>query len=407
MIRRSPSTARPRIALYSHDTMGLGHIRRNQLIAKALAAPPLNASVLLITGVREGGAFPVPHGIDSISLPAYRKEADGSYGARSLDIGVAHLSRLRSDLIDMALRSFAPDLFVADNAPLGALNELAPALERMRDDGETRCVLGLRDILDDPATVSREWQSRGNFDAIRKYYDAVWVYGDPTLYDTVREYRFPVDIAAKTTYLGLLDPCPPDECPPVTASAKRLILCSAGGGQDGFELARSFAKAPLPWDATGMIVTGPFMPKDKREAMHELARRRDNLEIVEAIYDPIPLLCRADGVIGMAGYNTVNEMLALGKRALLVPRTVPRTEQLIRAERLAELGLVTCMTHEEATPAAIARWLAVPPPFKNARARLDFSGRESVLDQVALLIGEGASFIPVQPYREEIRSLVA
>lgn len=399
--------ARPRIALYSHDTMGLGHIRRNQLIAKTLAAPPLNANVLLITGVREGGAFPVPHGIDSISLPAYCKEADGSYGARSLDIGVAHLSRLRSDLIDMALRSFAPDLFIADNVPLGALNELAPALKRMRADGDTRCVLGLRDILDDPATVAREWTVRGNFDAIRDYYDAVWIYGDPALYDTERKYGFPEDVAAKTSYLGLLDPCPPSKYKSFAENGKRLILCSAGGGQDGFELAQSFAAAALPYDATGMIVTGPFMPKDKRDALHTLAQQRDNLDIVEAIYDPIPLLCRADSVIGMAGYNTVNEMLALGKRALLVPRMVPRTEQLIRAERLAELGLVTCMKHEEATPTAISRWLLSPPLHNNARARLDFSGLESVLEQVAILIGEGSSFTPVQPYREEVSALVA
>ncbi len=407
MIRFHTATAKPRIALYSHDTMGLGHIRRNQLIAKALAGPPLNASVLLITGVREGGAFPVPHGIDSISLPAYCKEADGSYGARSLDIGVEHLSRLRSDLIDMALRSFAPNLFIADNVPLGALGELAPALERMRDEDETRCVLGLRDILDDPASVAREWRSRGNFEAIRKYYDAVWVYGDPTLYNTVREYGFPADVRAKTAFLGLLDPCPPDECAPFTSCAERLILCSAGGGQDGFALAQSFARAPLPSDAKGMIVTGPFMPKDKRGILHSLAEQRETIEIVEAIYDPIPLLCRADSVIGMAGYNTVNEMLALGKRALLVPRMVPRTEQLIRAERLAELGLVTCLKHEEATPAAISRWLKLRPTLADPRARLDFSGLETLVEEVISLIGVGGSFVPVQPYREEIRALVA
>jgi predicted glycosyltransferase len=41
----------------------------------------------------------------------------------------------------------------------------------------------------------------------------------------------------------------------------------------------------------------------------------------------------------MAGYNTVSEILYLRKRAILVPRTRPRTEQLIRARRLHDLGL--------------------------------------------------------------------
>jgi predicted glycosyltransferase len=118
----------PRIALYSHDTMGLGHIRRNQLIAKALAGSPLNASVLLITGIREGGAFVVPRGIDSMSLPAYHKGVDGTYSARSLDMSAEQLRRLRADLIEMALMRFEPDLFIADNVPRGALDELVPAL---------------------------------------------------------------------------------------------------------------------------------------------------------------------------------------------------------------------------------------------------------------------------------------
>ncbi len=387
--------------------MGLGHIRRNQLIAKALAAPPLNAIVLLITGVREGGAFPVPHGIDSMSLPAYRKCTDGSYRARSLDIEVEQLVRLRADLIDMALQRFEPDLFIADNVPRGALDELVPALGRMREEGIARCVLGLRDILDDPETIRREWAARGNFASIRAFYDAVWIYGDPVVYETTSEYAFPADIRAMSDYTGYLDPCPPEECHDELSGEGRLILCSAGGGQDGFELARNFTCATLPSGKSGMIVTGPFMPQDKRDALHRLAAARTDLEIVEAIYDPIPLLCRADCVIGMAGYNTVNEMLSLGKRALLVPRTIPRTEQLIRAERLAKLGLVTCLSHDAATPEAISCWLAKPPAIVSARASIDFSGRETIVAMVAALVGEPTLSMPLASHKPEGIACVA
>jgi predicted glycosyltransferase len=134
-------TSGPRIALYSHDTMGLGHIRRNQLIAMALTAPPLNATVLLITGVREGGAFPMPGGIDSVILPAYRKGSDGAYSARSLAMSLPQLVGMRSALIDLTLQQFQPDIFVADNVPDGALGELMPALERLRRETSTYCVL--------------------------------------------------------------------------------------------------------------------------------------------------------------------------------------------------------------------------------------------------------------------------
>ena len=76
---------RCRIALYSHDTVGLGHLRRNLLIAKTLSSPPLNAQVLIIAGSTEANVFSKPRGVDCITLPALRKEAYG-YESRSLDI---------------------------------------------------------------------------------------------------------------------------------------------------------------------------------------------------------------------------------------------------------------------------------------------------------------------------------
>ena len=42
----------------------------------------------------------------------------------------------------------------------------------------------------------------------------------------------------------------------------------------------------------------------------------------------------------MGGYNTFCEVLSFDKRAVIVPRTVPRLEQWIRAKRAEELGLV-------------------------------------------------------------------
>ncbi|MGH8874387.1 MAG: hypothetical protein ACRDVM_03925, partial [Acidimicrobiia bacterium] len=39
-----------RLVLYSHDTFGLGHLRRSLLLAGKLAALPTVSSILLITG---------------------------------------------------------------------------------------------------------------------------------------------------------------------------------------------------------------------------------------------------------------------------------------------------------------------------------------------------------------------
>jgi predicted glycosyltransferase len=46
----------------------------------------------------------------------------------------------------------------------------------------------------------------------------------------------------------------------------------------------------------------------------------------------------------MGGYNTFCEILSFDKPALIVPRTLPRMEQFIRARRAAELGLVSVLS---------------------------------------------------------------
>src|SRR5262249_44273176 len=153
----------------------------------------------------------------------------------------------------------------------GAVGELDAALKALRAGGHTRCVLGLRDVLDDPATVRGEWRKAANDDAVREYYDAVWVYGDPAVYDVVSEYGFGPEVAAKLRYTGYLDkrrqPAGPvrKDGDPLTGLGLppgRLVLCMVGGGQDGARLAEAFAHAALPPQTNALLVTGPFMPQE-------------------------------------------------------------------------------------------------------------------------------------------------
>ena len=146
----------PRVALYSHDTMGLGHLRRNLLIAKTLSGAPLNSTNLLITGAHEANFFRLPERSDCLTLPRLRKNGSGDYAAGQLDISRDDLTELRARSICSSLEVFRPDVFIVDKVPTGAFHELVPALEMLSHRHGTRCVLGLRDILDDPISVSRE-----------------------------------------------------------------------------------------------------------------------------------------------------------------------------------------------------------------------------------------------------------
>jgi len=375
---------RARIALYSHDTMGLGHMRRNLLIAKALAGSPLRPTILMIGGARELNSFALPPGVDCLTLPALRKSDAGRYGSRRLHLSLRELTGLRARTISAALEAFAPDVLVVDNVPRGAVRELDPALECLRARGHTRCVLGLRDVLDDPETVRREWAGAANEAALRQYYDAVWVYGDPAVYDLVREYRFAPDVAAKVTYTGYLDQRARLEAPDGQAPARRadadlppgrFALCLVGGGQDGAALAEAFAAAELPHGMDGVLVSGPFMPPEVRERLARRTAGRRRLRVLEFVDEPTGLLRRADRVVAMGGYNTVWEALSFDKRTLIVPRVAPRREQLIRAERLHALGLLDVLHPDSLGSGALTEWLArEPQPVPRVRDRVDLDG---------------------------------
>jgi predicted glycosyltransferase len=379
-----------RIALYSHDTMGLGHVRRNVLIARALADAGLGGATLLVCGAREAGALALPPGVDVLTLPALRKEAGGQYDARHLGVSLDEIIHMRAGTIDAVLAAFKPDLLIVDNVPRGACGELDPALASLRRRGQTTCVLGLRDVLDAPDAVRREWAAAGHASFIERHFDAVWIYGDGRIFDQVAEYGYGRALAERVRYVGYLDRRPAfarDGIRPDVIPEGRFVVCTVGGGQDGYALADAFAAAPAAVGLTRLLVTGPFMPADQRQALHRRAARTDDLLVREFVTEPTYLLEHADAVVCMGGYNTVNEVLAFGKRALVVPRVAPRQEQLVRAERLRDLGLVDLLHPSALSPQAIGDWLARDRPPPTPRMRPDLGGLARLTRLAGELVG--------------------
>ena len=401
-----------RVALYSHDTMGLGHMRRNLLLAQALRHSRLQAVVLMIAGAREASLLTTTAGVDCVALPSLWKDGGGQYHPRHLAVSLEELLALRARTAGAALEAFAPDVLIVDNVPRGALRELDPVLDSLRARGRTRLVLGLRDVLDEPATLQGEWARAQNQDAVRTYYDAIWVYGDPAVYDPVREYAFAPDVAAKVRYTGYLDQrarltfARRGRRDPVAAlgwSGGRLALCLVGGGQDGAELAEAFVAADLPPDTNGLLVTGPCMPTGVRRRLVHSVASNPCRRVVTFAHEPTRLVRRADRVVAMGGYNTVYEVLSFDKPALIVPRVKPRREQLIRAERLQALGLVDVLHPEALSAGALSTWLARERvPVRPARERIDFNGLSRVPQLLEELLGIRPPLRPRRRVRAEV-----
>lgn len=368
----------PRLAFYSHDTMGLGHIRRNMLLTDAVLKAVPQAEVLLINGVRESGNFYLPKGADIITLPSYFKNAEGDYLPRSLGSSVRRLAALRTSTIAAALETFSPDIVIIDNVPNGAMSELRSVLPMLAQK-QIQVVLGLRDIIDEPEAVQRQWSKLNNVTTLRDYFAAIWVYGDPRFYDLTHAYDFGDLIRNKTTFLGYLDAqLRPRKMMPaaeiVPGIDRPYSLCVVGGGQDGFQLASNFARAKFPDGTMGVLVTGSMMPAAEREQLKRLTDSRDDLAMVRFVAEPLELLRQAQSVVAMGGYNTTTEILAFHKRALIVPRVSPRQEQWIRASLLAERGLVTCLHPDHMCVAQLNAWLRESSPPPDPRDQLNFNG---------------------------------
>lgn len=386
------STPQLRVAFYSHDTVGLGHIRRNLLIAQTIAQATRNVTILMLAGAHEAAVLPMPPNVDCTTLPSIQKDNDGHYRARRLNLTLRQIVSLRARMIQGALEAFRPDLLIVDTEPRGAFRELEPALSWLRMQGRTHCILGLRDVRDHAVAVRREWREASNDAAIRDYYDAVWVYGDPRVYDVVREYHLSRDVTTKLQYTGYLDQRARlrfvragDDGPRVleTLPAGRMVLCTVGGGQDGAALVRAFIATELPQDAFGLILAGPQMAADTLDELRGRAARAKRVRVLRFLAEPAPLLGHADRLITMGGYNSTLEAVSFGKPALIVPRVRPRQEQWIRADRFRALGLLDVLHPDDLSPQRLGAWLARERQAPPSDTGVDLGGLPRLMQLLA------------------------
>jgi predicted glycosyltransferase len=341
-----------RFLFYSHDGYGLGHTCRNLAIARALTEIAPRASVLLATGSDDVTRLGVPDRVEILKLPGLRKLANESYASRYLGVPPEDVRHLRSRLLLSAIESFRPDVMLVDKHPFGAGGELKDALAAIRKIGG-KAVLGLRDILDDPATVRAEWTPHNLPAAIPAHYDSVIVYGQEQIFDTAAAYDFPAALRARTHYSGYVTNPPgsgsPPAFPPHPNSERPLVIATVGGGEDGFQLLKNFLPACVnaPWRT--IAVTGPMMSGPEHSDLEQLAHAN-----AITLHTFVPGLnswyASAAAVVCMGGYNTITQTLAAATPVICVPRVHPRREQLVRAEAFARLALLRLVTPDELSP---------------------------------------------------------
>ncbi len=337
-----------RILIYSHDTFGLGHLRRCRALGHALVEEHKHLSVLILSGSPIIGSFDFRARVDFVRIPGIIKLRNGEYTSLNLHIDTEHTLAMRASIIKHTALIFDPDIMIVDKEPLGLRGEVHETLTMLKERG-VRLVLGLRDVLDEPRLLKPEWQRKNVLPALRDLYDDIWVYGLPQICDPIAEIGLPRTVRRKVSFTGYLPRSIPRNAPPSPVSAvidEPYLLVTTGGGGDGETLidwvlsAYESGIAP-PWNA--LLVLGPFMQPEVQAQFHERVSRLPRVTAI--VFDAYleSLMARAAGVVAMGGYNTFCEILSLDKRALIVPRQEPRREQLIRATSARDLGLISML----------------------------------------------------------------
>ncbi|MBP0617188.1 glycosyltransferase family protein [Jiella mangrovi] len=346
-----------RVLFHVQHLLGVGHLRRGELIARAMAARGIEVTVAL-------GGHPVPQmpfaEADVVQLPPVSIEgADFKtlYDEAGVPVDAAWKERRTKALIDLHDR-LRPDVVLLEMFPFGRWRfrfELVPLIEHASRMG-TKCVTSVRDIL-----VATKHPERAEFAArlARQHLAAVLVHSDPALFTFGETYSHAGEIEDLVTYTGYVT----EAAERGAGEANDRVVVSAGGGAAAGSLLQTAIAArklcpPEIRDKVWHFLTGPRASDAEYAALAAMADEKTIVERFSPRFQA--LLDGASLSISQAGYNTVMNLMRARIPAIVVPYDDgEETEQAFRSRRMEAMGLLDVVEASTLSPdifaAAIAR----------------------------------------------------
>ncbi|MCD4720341.1 MAG: glycosyltransferase [Desulfobacula sp.] len=385
--------------MYSHDTYGLGHIRRTMAIAEQLRKS--NTNILILTGSPIVGRLALPKYVDYVRVPGMIKKANDEYFPLTIRIDPLQAMEIRQSIIMATVKTFLPDLFIVDKEPQGLKKEVLPALEWIKENlKKTKTILGLRDIMDDSETVKADWNKKNIYSTIEDLYSEVWVYGQKNIYNSIQEYGIPPVISKKLHFTGYIPRKVPQESVADelrlqlnVMKNENLVTVTTGGGGDGFYvldyyltmLEKMKAQSILP-AFQSVMVTGPFLSRNDKDSILERANEL-GIQSYDFFSDMETLIAASDILVCMGGYNTICEALSSKTMSLVIPREVPRKEQYIRAQAFHREGLIEFIPwtdlNEDNLENKILNMLENKASFTKAMENFEMTGIVNICERIS------------------------
>lgn len=387
-----------KVLIYSHDSFGLGHLRRCRAIAHSLVDKYKGMSVMIISGSPIISQFDFKSRVSFITVPGVLKLRNGDYTSLGLHVDLSETMAMRASMIQHSAEVFAPDIFIVDKEPLGLRGEVENTLRWLKVRG-AKNILGLRDVMDDSEALQNEWQRKNVVPALEKLYDEIWIYGSESIGNPIQGIELSEFARNKMCYLGYLKRTAPSSgyiAPKYKQEDYKYILVTPGGGGDGELLVdwvlRAYEQSTETPLMKSVIVLGPFMTKIAQRKFRKRAMSLSNVEIKIFENEIEMLMIYAEGIVAMGGYNTFCEILSFDKKAILVPRETPRLEQRIRANYAEERKLTSMLLYEDSEDTgkmklALENLPSQPLP-SNVNAEKLLTGLDRVNDRVEKILIE-------------------
>jgi predicted glycosyltransferase len=295
------------------------------------------------------------------------------------------------DILEVIIQADAA-AFIVEYFPFGRLDSAfiyAPLIRmlRSRSQRNLKVLSSVRDIMDaDYTPADAELMAR----FANQYFDGILVHSQPSITrfeDTFSAFEYIRIPIYYTNYVS--------RHAPVTStareSASNTVLVSVGGGRTGGSLLRcaiASARANLLNGYRMKILAGKMLfDNEWEDLVASCAGMRESLELHRWVPDLFEELCRAAVSVSRCGYNTTQDVLTSGVRALMIPCDLEsQDEQVQRARILSRLGLVRVLPESEMTPESLAREIQNTAMFERRPLKLRFNGTDRTPGIVTELI---------------------
>lgn len=375
-----------RVLFHVQHLLGVGHLRRAELLADAMRTYGFDVTVAL------GGA-PVPGvrfaGIRTAALPAAHiagEEFGTLLDANGDPVDDAWKAR-RADALLTLFRSVRPEILLLELFPFGRRQfrfELLPLLEAARAFTPRPLVAtSLRDIL---VATRKPGRAEEAVAIAETRLDAVLVHADPAVVELGTTFPLTDRLADRIHYTGYVAPPAPAA---VSSEGAGEVVVSAGGGAVGAPLlvaALAARPATLLKDATWRFLAGPNLSDADYARLESAAGPATIVERFRPDFSA--RLANAALSVSQAGYNTIMDILRARAPAVVVPyETASETEQRLRAGLFAARGLLNLVPADALSPESLAA--AINDAVQRGRptqAKVDLNGAERSAQLIAELL---------------------